>query len=257
MRIPFTGWIRVSRQTRQNIRKGLEYATVEPMSFNRLAQEGWTLREETLARQGRLKAENAAWWKRLCLSAEGLPGFEAWGASHDGQLVAALIVFLAKDCYLMLYQQSLTAHLRFGVNNVLGFVFTQKALARPGVKKLFYGFESLDASWKVDEFKLRMGYTAEPVRQRVLFHPALRPFVKPLTLVVINHIGLKLLPGPKVLKAAGMMRFCLEGNKPLPLQDCPECLLEQRRSGWLRSQGASPATRLFAGACLLYNQETY
>jgi hypothetical protein len=222
----------VSRQTRQNVRKGIEYATIEPISFTRLAEEGWALRAETLARQGRLKAENAAWWKRLCLSAEGLAGFEAWGASHNGRLVAALIAYLARDCYLMLYQQSSTAHLKFGVNNALGFVFTQKALARPGVKRLFYGFESLDASWKVDEFKFRMGYKAEPVRQRVLFHPALKPIVKPVTLAALNQLGGKILHSTRWLKAAGMMRFCLEGNRPLSQQDCPECLLGLRAE-WL------------------------
>lgn len=234
---PVYGLDQVSRQTRQNIRKGIEYAAIEPISFTRLAEEGWNLRAETLARQGRLKAENEAWWKRLCLSAEGLPGFEAWGASHDGKLVAALIVYLAGDCYLMLYQQSLTAHLKFGVNNALGFVFTQKALARPGVKRLFYGFESLDASWEVDEFKLRMGYTAEPVRQRVLFHPALRPIVKPVTLTVLNNLRGKVLRSPRWLKAAGMMRFYLEGNRPLSRQDWPECLHEQKE-GWLQGAGA-------------------
>lgn len=230
---PVYGLDQVSRQTRQNIRKGLDYAAVEPIPFSRLATgEGWTLRAETLARQGRWKAENAAWWKRLCLSAEGLPGFEAWGAIHDGRLVAALIVYLAGDCYLMLYQQSLTAHLKFGVNNTLGFVFTRNAVVRPGVKKLFYGFESLDATWEVDEFKLRMGYTAEPVRQRVLFHPVLRPMIKPLTLAVLSRLNRNVLRGPKWLKAAGMMRFCLEGNRPLPEQDWPICLLA-RREEWL------------------------
>ena len=51
---------------------------------------------------------------------------------------------------LMAYQQSLTAHLRFGVNNALAFAFTRNALSRPGIEKLFYGLESLDASWDVD-----------------------------------------------------------------------------------------------------------
>jgi hypothetical protein len=229
---PVYGLDQVSRQTRQNIRKGIEYAAIEPISFTRLAEEGWSLRAETLTRQSRIKAENAAWWKRLCLSAEGLPGFEAWGASRDGKLVAALIAYLAGDCFVMLYQQSLTQHLRFGVNNALGFVFTQNALARPGVKRLFYGFESLDASWRVDEFKLRMGYTAEPVRQRVVFHPALRPLVKPATLAVLDYLGGKVLRSPRWNKAAGMMRFCLEGDRPLSEQDFPECLLHQRKE-WL------------------------
>jgi hypothetical protein len=222
----------VSRQTRQNIRKGIKYAVIEPISFSRLAGEGWAIRAETLARQGRLKSENEAWWKKLCLSAEGLPGFDAWGALHEGRLVASLVVYLAGDCYLMLYQQSLTSHLKFGVNNALGFVFTQKALAKPGIKRLFYGFQSLDASDKVDEFKFRMGYTAEAVRQRVLFHPALNPIVRPVTLAALNYIGGKILRSPKWLKAAGMMRFCIEGSRPLRQQGCPECLLGQREE-WL------------------------
>jgi hypothetical protein len=222
----------VSRQTRQNIRKGMKYAVIKPISFTKLAEEGWALRAETLARQGRSKAENIDWWRKLCLSAEGLPGFEAWGAFHNGKLVASLIVYLAGDCYLMLYQQSLTEHLRFGINNALGFVFTQNALARTEVKRLFYGFESLDASWKVDEFKLRMGYTAEPVRQRVLFHPVLRPMVKPVMLAILKYLGGNILRSPRWLKAAGMMQFALEGSRPLSKQGWPECLLGQREE-WL------------------------
>ncbi len=227
---PSYGLDQVTRQTRQNILKGLGHAVIERVSFTRLAHEGWPLRAETLARQGRLKAENEAWWKKLCLSAEGLPGFEAWGASHKGQLTAALIAFLAGDCFLMVYQQSLTAHMKFGINNALAFVFTQSALARPGVKKLFYGLESLDASWEVDEFKLRMGYSLETVRQRVVFHPALRPLLKPVTLTVTDFLGSKLHGFANIVKAAGMLRFYLEGNRPLWDQECPKCLLEERES---------------------------
>jgi hypothetical protein len=225
---PVYGLDQVSRQTRQNIRKGLEYATIEPVSFTRLAEEGWPLRAETLIRQGRTKAENPEWWKRLCLSAEGLPGFEAWGAVHDGKLVGALIAFLARGVFLMLYQQSLTEHLKFGVNNTLGFVFTQRAVARPDVRQLFYGLESLDASWKVDEFKFRMGYEVAPVRQRVVFHPLLQPLVRPFTLAMVDRLGGAILRSPTWLKAAGMMRFYLEGTRPLSRQAYPECLLDRK-----------------------------
>ncbi len=218
----------VSRQTRQNIRKGLKYATFEPVSFERLAEEGWPIRAQTLARQGRLKAENPEWWKRLCLSAMGLPGFEAWGAIHDGELIGSLIGYRARECVQMLYQQSSTAHLKYGINNALGFVFTQKTLSQPEVKQLFYGFESLDASGKVDEFKFRMGYAAEPVRQRVLFHPGLRPFVNRATLAVVERLGGSIFNSPKWLKAAGMMRFYIEGIKAPDDQLCPECLLDRK-----------------------------
>ncbi len=72
---PVYGLDQVSRQSRQNVRKGIAYAGIEPISFTRLAgHEGWALRQETLVRQGRTKAETEAWWKRLCLSAKDCPG---------------------------------------------------------------------------------------------------------------------------------------------------------------------------------------
>lgn len=221
---PVYGFEQLSRQARQNVHKGLAHAVIEPISFVRLAHEGWALRAETLVRQGRVRAESEGWWRMLCLSAEGLPGFEAWGASHKGKLVAALIAFRAGDCFLMVYQQSLTTHMKYGVNNALAFVFTQNALARPGIKKLFYGLESLDAPWEVDEFKLRMGYSLETVRQRVVFHPALRPFLKPLTLKALELLGGTFVHSPKWLKAEGMIRFYLEGSRPLAEQESPRRL---------------------------------
>lgn len=232
---PVYGLEQVSRQTRQNIRKGLEYATYEPVSFNRLADEGWLLRAETIARQGRPKAETQAWWRKLCLSAEGLPGFEAWGAFRGGQLVAALVAYLARDCFQLLYQQSRTEHLKFGVNNTLGFVATQQMVAR-GVPEIFYGLESLDASPNVDEFKFRMGYEAVPVRQRVVFHPALRPVMTSVALAALDLFG-RTRPRrhQKWQKASGLLRFYLEGRLPLARQRCPECLLPLRGE-WLETK---------------------
>lgn len=214
----------VSRQTRQNVRKGLACVRIERVSFDHLAREGWTMRAETLARQGRPRAETKAWWTKLCLSAVGLQGFEAWGAFHEGRLVASLVAYLARGTFLMLYQQSLTEFLRFGVNNALGFVFTQSALARPEVRQLSYGLESLDASWTVDEFKLRMGYEAFPVRQRVYFHPALKPFIGGASLAAAEYLGRNILKSPLWAKAAGLIRFYLQGNLPPSRQCCPECL---------------------------------
>ena len=41
----------LSRQARQNVKRGLKYAVIEPISFSRLASEGWSLRQDTLKRQ--------------------------------------------------------------------------------------------------------------------------------------------------------------------------------------------------------------
>ena len=67
------------RRARQNARRGLRYASVEPISMSRLATEGWRLRLDTLERQGRADAESEAWWRRVCDSAQDLPFLLAGG----------------------------------------------------------------------------------------------------------------------------------------------------------------------------------
>jgi hypothetical protein len=213
------------KKARHDVQKGLKAAQIEPISFARLAQEGWQLRWETLQRQGREKAETQAWWQLLCYNADGLPGFETWAAIVDGQLAAALLAFTCDDCCSILYQQSRTETLPLGVNNALAFAFTNEVLKRPGPPWLFYGLHSLDAPPSVDEFKFRMGYTAKAVRQRVVFHPMLTPLFNPGSHTLLKSL-LHLRPGqPTLAKAEGLLRFYLQGQRPLAEQPVPPGLV--------------------------------
>lgn len=212
------------KKARYDVRRGLKKVTIEPISFARLADEGWPLRAETLVRQNRVGAENQGWWQRLCRSTRGLPGFEAWAASANGQLVASIIAFTCDDCCTILYQQSATDYLKYGVNNALCYVFTHEMVSRPTISSLFYSLHSLDAPASVDKFKFRMGYRAKPVRQRVVFHPWLEPIFNR-----VSHAGLQQLqrwrPGnPTLAKAEGLLRFYLAGRRPLHKQHWPACL---------------------------------
>ena len=212
------------KKARYDVKKGLSVAHVEPVPLARLATEGWDLRYDTLVRQGRTDAESVNWWKKLCLSAEGLDGFEAWGASVDGKLAAALLGMQYENTYCIFYQQSRTDFLRFGVNNALTYVVTSEVLQRPGVNQIFYGLHSLDAPSSVDEYKFRMGYRAKPVRQRVVFSPFLRPFVNNISHKMLQ-ISLKLFPHNHIFsKAEGMFRFYLNGKLPLDRQVAPAAL---------------------------------
>jgi len=230
---------KVTRQARQSIRKGIEFSSIEPISLCRLAEEGWILHCDTLHRQGRLKLANQAEWRKFCLSAEDLPGFEAWGAIREGKLVASLLIFLANGSATMLCHQSRTAYLKFGINNALVFVCTQNMLARPEIKEIFYGLNSLDASYTVDEFKFRMGYKAKPVRQRVVFRSKLKFALNPLTLAALESICNRLPYRPKLAKVAGMMKFFLDGKPPLTEQSWPWCLQKQREEFLLKKQSSS------------------
>ena len=216
------------KKARYDVRKGLIHSSIEQISFSRLATEGWELRLETLSRQGRARAETQAEWQRICLSADGLPGFEAWGAVHEGQLVAALLAFTLNDCCSILYQQSATDHLKNGVNNALTYTFTCEVLSRPGISMIFYGLHSLDAPPSVDEFKFRMGYKAKPVRQRVVFHPWLAPFFNRTSNAIIRQLRHWQPGNPALSKAEGMLRFYLEGKRPLAEQNWPECLADRK-----------------------------
>jgi hypothetical protein len=220
------------KKARYDVRKGLKIADVEPISFSRAAKEGWELRAETLERQGRTGAETRDWWEKLCHSAGGLAGFETWSAVSEGKLVASLIAFTCDNCCSILYQQSKTAYLPMGVNNALVAVFSGEVLKRPGTEWIFYGLHSLDAPPSVDRFKFRMGYDAKPVRQRVVFHPWLRPVFNRASHAALRHVMHWLPANPILSKAEGLVRWSLAGRRPLEEQDWPPAL-ERRKSDLL------------------------
>ncbi|NUQ84519.1 MAG: hypothetical protein HUU11_07385 [Anaerolineales bacterium] len=210
------------KKARHDVKKGLSVSSIEQIPIRRLATEGWELRRDTLARQARPRAETEQDWQRLCASAEGLSGFEAWGALVQGKLAASLLAFLCDDYYCILYHQSLTKYLPLGVNNALTYAVTASVISRLGNRtKILYGLHSLDAPPSVDEFKFRMGYTAKPVRQMVVFHPWLRPFMNRVSHALLKA-GLRLRRGDTTLsKAEGMLRFYLQGRLPLEKQPLP------------------------------------
>ena len=218
---------RFSRSTRYDVRKGLKHAGVEPISLSRLASEGWALRQETLARQGRSDAETEEWWQRLCTSAEGLPGFDAWGAVREGRLMASILTVTLGDCCVGLYQQCCAEALTTCVNNALTYSFTKEVLGRPSIAQVFYGLHSLDADERLDRFKFRMGYVARPVRQRVVFHPWVRWLVNGVSYRALKTARVRWPQQSTLAKAEGMARFYLEGRRPLAQQMWPDCLRNQ------------------------------
>jgi hypothetical protein len=201
----------LSKWARKNVKRGISRCDIVPVSFDRLAAEGWPLQADTLDRQGRLVNIDREKWETRCLAANGLPGFEAWAAIANGRLAASVITAQIEGWCYMLYQQCHRDFLPDHVNNALAFRVTETMMNERRVSGILYGLHSLDAPPSVDEFKFRMGYRAKPVRQRVVFHPWIGPAVNPVLHSVIR--GLKrALPGQVTLsKAEGMVRFYLEG----------------------------------------------
>jgi hypothetical protein len=212
------------RQARQNVRRGFENAVVEQIPISRLAQEGWSMRQESLARQGRVGAETEQGWRRMCESAEDLPGFEAWGAIANGQLAASFLAFRCNDWYTLPYEQSASAFLEARINNAIFYFVTHEAIHRSGISGVFFCLHSLDAPASVDQFKFRMGLTPRPVCQRVDFHPWMTPVLGKPAYRLLKKIVDRRPNSPSLAKVEGLYRFYIEGLTPPEKQDWPECL---------------------------------
>jgi hypothetical protein len=199
---------------RKNVRRGLRSCSVGPISFARYVEEGWALRVDTLARQQRRIKESRDDFRRKYSAAADLDGFEVWAAEVDHRLAATLVIFQMDAWGYMIYQQCHRDYLREHVNNALSFGVTQNLIRRPNIRGIFYGMRSLDAPPSVDEFKLRMGYQAQPVHQRVLFHPYLAPLVNRYSHRVAKTLAAVNPANRFLAKAEGMMHLCLAGKRP-------------------------------------------
>jgi hypothetical protein len=215
-------------QARNGVKRGLDHFKVEQISFERLATEGWVLQQDTLARQDRLRSMTQQEWELLCRSADGLQGFEAWAATSNGELAGAVIICRIDDVFNVPYAMSHSRFLADHVNNVIFFSISREMLGREGVSGIFFTVQSLDAPPNVDEFKFRMGLEPKAVRQRVDFHPLLKPFATP----AVHNWTQKLLQrdpsNPRLAKAEGMLRFHVEGKRDLAEQTWSECVAAQK-----------------------------
>jgi hypothetical protein len=211
-------------QARNGVKRGLNNCTVSQISFERLAEEGWPLQLDTLERQGRVDSMSQDTWHKICLAAKDLPGFEAWGAVADGELAATLFTARINSVWYVPYAQSHHKFLNKYVNNALFFTASCDMLAREGVSGIFYSLHSLDAPESVNEFKFRMSFIAKPVRQRVAFHPLLRPLANPLSYRVVSALLKRNPESSTIAKTEGMLRFYLQGRLPAEQQVWPNCL---------------------------------
>jgi hypothetical protein len=215
-------------QARNGISRGLESCHVERISCGRMAKEGWILQKDTLERQGRSSSMKQSEWECLCGSTADLPGFEMWAALVGDELAATILTVRIDDTFYVPYAQCYNKFMCLHANNALFYVASRDMLSQDGVKKIFFSLHSLDAPESVNEFKFRMGMIAKPVRQKVVFHPLVRPFA---TGAMHKYLKKWMARDPEnsfLAKTEGMLRFYLQGKLPLAEQDWPKCLSEYK-----------------------------
>jgi hypothetical protein len=168
-------------------------------------------------------------WERICRSASDLPGFEAWAAVSDGELAAAVIICQIDNTWCMPYELSHRKFLGKRIDHALCYDVSRNLLSRENVEGIFFKVQSLDAPSTADDFKLQMGLIPRPVRQKVDFHPWLKPLATTATHRLFEGLVQRKQGMPLLTKTEGMLRFYIEGKQPLMKQDLPTCLATSKR----------------------------
>ena len=98
-------------------------------------------------------------------------------------------------------------------NNALIYWLTEEMLVRRGVREVTFGIESPEPVEELDAFKLQMGFHKKPLRQRVVFHPALRAAfaLAPIRRLLIS-MGSRPTADVRLRKAAGILKFADGGE---------------------------------------------
>ena len=216
---PAYGLEGLSANVRSKVRRGLKRCTVGLVAFDVVATAGRQAHRDTMARQGREGALSERTWDRFWAAAAVTPGMEVWGAwtragTGAETLAAFLVTVTFEESVEFLLARSCSDALGAYPNNALIFQVTEEMLVRRGVREITFGLESLEPVGPLDQFKFGMGFRARPLRQRIVFHPLLRAFLRhaPVRGVVRRWSDRRGTEGVFWRKAAGLLRFAEESG---------------------------------------------
>ncbi len=161
----------LSANTRSKVRRGLKQCEIRRVEPAFACRYGERANIDTLRRM-RFRRDPYD-WNRYWEAVEATTGVEVWGALREKQLLAYLVVMMVEGCAEIPVERSRNDGLPYYPNNALIFVVSRELMNRPDVESVLFGLESLEPVAGVDQFKESMGYRRRPIRQRILFHPAL------------------------------------------------------------------------------------
>jgi hypothetical protein len=211
---PQYGLDALSANVRSKVRRGLKRCSVGPVPLDVIATTGRQAHSDTMARQRRDGVLDGPRWDRFWNAAKVTPGFEGWGAWTGDRLAAFLVSVTFDDTVEFLLARSCSEELGAYPNNALIFHAAQEMLVQRGMREITFGLESLEPVGPLDQFKFGMGFRARPLRQRIVFHPALAVLLRQAPVRALVHRWTTRQAGEAVFwrKAAGLLRFAEEGG---------------------------------------------
>jgi hypothetical protein len=174
----------LSANTRSKVRRGLSRCRIERLDPAFVRARGRQAHDDTLQRIG---VRDPYPWDTYWRAVEQSDCVEVWGAVAGDELVGYLVGVLADRCFEIMVARSVTDALRYYPNNALVYAVVREILSRPGMASIWFGIESLEGAHRVDDFKLSMGFTKTPIRQRIVLHPLVRPAFR--SALVLKAIG--------------------------------------------------------------------
>lgn len=198
----------LSGNIRSKIRRGLKNCEIKKITFSELCSQAYTAHKKTIERHGE-KATSLGISNDLDLCS----AYEAWGAYINNQLIAYLVTVCIDDWGTILVSRSANSYLKYYPNNALIYSITQELLSRSDINIVSYGLNSmLEKHDTLDDFKLSMGFTHEPVVRCITLNPLIKPVFNHFACRVLGYISPLFLSNFQLNRLKGFLRIVIESE---------------------------------------------
>ena len=204
-------------KARNQTRRGLENCKVLQLDFNDLREHGLRLNQDTAQRQGReSQYADPTYWKTLCEAGEATPGLEAWGSFVEGELAAYLVSVRFGSWVCWLLENSANHLLTKRPNNALAFEAGRHYLCHTDIQGICYGLGSLESVEALDRFKRRMGWTLQPIKQRLVISRTARAVCLVARGPLLTQLGRFFPKSYSVRKATAIIQLYQQQSSEVP-----------------------------------------
>ena len=164
---------------RRNVRRGSRELRIEPVTIDRLLDNGFQAFSDTRGRVGLSDGKREVFTRRF-LACGSCRGHVFLGAWHDQELAAFLSIQAVEDWAEIWGCFSSNAALGLRPNDTLMAAALTDYLVTKRYKLVSYGLSSIQEvsnAAGLHEFKTKVGFEAKPVHRAFIAHPLLRPLV--------------------------------------------------------------------------------
>ena len=176
----------LQRQFRQQVRAAASRMEARECTWDEWSAAASRCDRETLVRRGKVVAANHPLLtprgrERIVEAATAIPELRVHACFLNDEIVAYLVhLTLGETCEGLLAHRCETAHDSFDrfASHLLYFSFAKVALARPEVRAVCVGRQSVPANATLARFKCHAGFQPEPYHLRIRLHPLLAPVLE-------------------------------------------------------------------------------